>query len=98
MNMVMKWITKKHELDMFNDFSDYPNKWEKSYKQTYSRLGFDGLVDYMTDLNIEHLYMQEEAYDRWLERKEKLNRMKNTMFKLYRTMIPQDEFKGRYKK
>ena len=98
MNMVMKWITKKHELDMFNDFNDYPNKWERSYKTVYSQSGFDGLVDYMTDLNMEHLYMQEKAYDRWLERKEKMNRIKNAILKLYYMMIPQDEFEGRYEK
>ena len=98
MNIVMRIITKKHELDMFNDFSDYPNKWEKSYNKVYSQSGFDGLVDYMTDLNMEHLYMQEKAYDRWLERKERLIKIKNTIWKLYYTLIPKDEFNGRYKK
>lgn len=97
MNIVMKMITKKHELDVFNDFSEFPNKWEKSYEKAYSESGFDGLVDYMTDLNMEHLYMQEKAYDRWLERKEKLNKIKNAILNLYYTMIPKDEFDGRYK-
>lgn len=92
MNMVMKMMKIKTIEDKYNDLTDLTSHWQDFYT-SYNE---DSVVDLLCEVNVALLREKEELY-RKMKRRKSIKQIPMKIVRFALSMIPKDEFDGRYK-